>query len=61
MDVSQIQINNSDLKVRKRLMVEQEFHFSFCPICTTDVTKQYFKVKEHGIAEARVTTWHSLN
>lgn len=42
-------------------MLEQEFYFSLCLICTTNVTKKYFKVKEHGIAEARVTTWHPLN
>lgn len=51
MDVGKIQISHSDLKVRKRLMLQQEFQFSLCPISITSVMKPYLKVKAHGFAE----------
>lgn len=54
MDVGKIQISHSDLQVRKRLMLQQEFQFSLCPVCITNVMKPYLKVKAHGFAEALV-------
>lgn len=41
-------------------MLEQEFHFSLCPVHITNVMKPYLKVKAHGFAEAIVIIWHLL-